>query len=108
MAFRQTFPNHCQIGVDQLLYGARPGVEESMPMKIRLHQNDLPAGLELGPAVAIDTETLGLNPGRDRLCLVQLSSGDDSAHLVQFRRDQYAAPNLKRLLADPKVLKLYH
>jgi len=77
-------------------------------MKIRLHHNDLPAGLELGPSVAIDTETLGLNPGRDRLCLVQLSSGDDSAHLVQFRRDQYAAPNLKRLLADPKVLKLYH
>jgi ribonuclease D len=81
---------------------------ESDGMKIRLHQNDLPAGLELGPAVAIDTETLGLNPGRDRLCLVQLSSGDDGAHLVQFRRDQYAAPNLKRLLADPKVLKLYH
>jgi len=81
---------------------------ESDGMKIRLHQNDLPAGLELGPLVAIDTETLGLNPGRDRLCLVQLSSGDDSAHLVQFRRDQYAAPNLKRLLADPKVLKLYH
>jgi ribonuclease D len=81
---------------------------ESDGMKIRLHQNDLPAGLELGPTVAIDTETLGLNPGRDRLCLVQLSSGDDSAHLVQFRRDQYAAPNLKRLLADPKVLKLYH
>src|SRR5258706_425766 len=77
-------------------------------MKIRLHQNDLPDGVELGPLVAIDTETLGLNPGRDRLCLVQLSSGDGSAHLVQFRRDQYAAPNLKRLLADPKVLKLYH
>src|SRR5882757_6190935 len=81
---------------------------ESDGMKIRLHQHDLPDGVDLGPLVAIDTETLGLNPGRDRLCLVQLSSGDGSAHLVQFRRDQYAAPNLKRLLADPKVLKLYH
>jgi ribonuclease D len=58
--------------------------------------------------VAVDTETLGLNPGRDRLCLVQLSSGDGSAHLVQFARDEYQAPNLKRLLADPNVLKLYH
>lgn len=56
----------------------------------------------------MDTETLGLNPGRDRLCLVQLSAGDGSAHLVQFRRDRYEAPNLKRLLSDPNVLKLYH
>ena len=77
-------------------------------MKIKLHKGDLPAGLDLGRMVAIDTETLGLNPGRDRLCLVQLSSGDDSAHLVQFARDEYQAPNLKRLLADPTVLKLYH
>jgi len=77
-------------------------------MKIRLHKGDLPDGLQLGPVVAVDTETLGLNPVRDRLCLVQLSSGDGSAHLVQFRRDQYGAPNLKRLLADPNVLKLYH
>jgi ribonuclease D len=58
--------------------------------------------------VAVDTETLGLNPVRDRLCLVQLSAGDGAAHLVQFRRDQYEAPNLKRLLSDPAVLKLYH
>lgn len=77
-------------------------------MKIRLHKGDLPNGLDLGTAVAVDTETLGLNPVRDRLCLVQLSSGDGSAHLVQFRRDAYAAPNLKRLLGDPDVLKLYH
>ena len=77
-------------------------------MKIRLHKGDLPDGLELGPAVAVDTETLGLNPGRDRLCLIQLSAGDGSAHLVQFARDQYEAKNLKRMLTDPKVLKLYH
>jgi ribonuclease D len=77
-------------------------------MKIKLHKGDLPSGLALGPAVAVDTETLGLNPIRDRLCLVQLSSGDGSAHLVQFARDQYDAPNLKRLLADPAVLKLFH
>ena len=77
-------------------------------MKIRLHKGDLPDGLNLGPAVAVDTETLGLNPARDRLCLVQLSSGDGSAHLVQFKRAQYDAPNLKRVLGDPDVLKLYH
>ena len=77
-------------------------------MKIRLHKGDLPDGLHLGPQVAIDTETLGLNPVRDRLCLVQLSAGDGTAHLVQFRRDQYQAPNLKRLLQDRSVLKLYH
>ena len=77
-------------------------------MKIRLHKGDLPDGLNLGTSVAVDTETLGLNPVRDRLCLVQLSSGDGSAHLVQFRRGEYAAPNLKRLLGDPNVLKLYH
>jgi len=77
-------------------------------MKIRLHKGDLPDGLDLGRSVAVDTETLGLNPARDRLCLVQLSSGDGSAHLVQFARDEYQAPNLKRLLSDPNVLKLFH
>jgi ribonuclease D len=77
-------------------------------MKIRLHKDDLPHGLDLGPVVAIDTETLGLVPARDRLCLVQLSAGDGSAHLVQFRRDRYEAPNLKKLLSDASVLKLYH
>jgi ribonuclease D len=77
-------------------------------LKIRLHKDDLPDGLNLGQEIAIDTETLGLNPVRDRLCLVQLSAGDGTAHLVQFSRDTYQAPNLKRLLADPSVLKLYH
>ncbi len=77
-------------------------------MAVELHQDDLPSGLDLGDAVAIDTETLGLNPLRDRLCLVQLSSGDGNAHLVQIAKDPAAAPNLKALLGDPKVLKLFH
>jgi ribonuclease D len=77
-------------------------------LKIKLHKGDLPAGLDLGPVIAVDTETLGLQPQRDRLCLVQLSSGNGEAHLVQFAKDQYAAPNLKRVLENPKVLKLYH
>ena len=77
-------------------------------MKIRLHKDDLPDGLDLGSEIAIDTETLGLNPVRDRLCLVQLSAGDGTAHLVQFSRDNYQAPNLKRLLSDRSVRKLYH
>jgi ribonuclease D len=77
-------------------------------MKIKLHQGDLPDGLDLGPIVAIDTETLGLNPFRDRLCLAQLSAGDGVCHAVQFGAGRYDAPNLKRLLADPKVTKLFH
>ncbi|HJR56732.1 MAG TPA: ribonuclease D [Rhizomicrobium sp.] len=77
-------------------------------MKIKLYQNDLPDGLDLGPLVAIDTETLGLNPFRDRLCLAQLSGGDGVCHAVQFAAGAYDAPNLKRLLADPKVTKLFH
>ncbi len=77
-------------------------------MKIKLYQNDLPDGLDLGSLVAIDTETLGLNPHRDRLCLAQLSAGDGICHAVQFSGGQYHAPNLKRLLADPKVTKLFH
>jgi ribonuclease D len=77
-------------------------------LKTKLHKNDLPDGLDLGPIVAIDSETLGLNPIRDRLCLVQLSAGDGVCHAVQFERGAYAAPNLKRLLADPKALKLFH
>ena len=77
-------------------------------MKIHLHKGDLPAGLDLGRLVAIDTETLGLNPNRDRLCLAQLSAGDNVCHAVQFSADQYAAPNLKKLLADPAVTKLFH
>jgi ribonuclease D len=77
-------------------------------MPIELHAGDLPDGLSLGPCVAIDTETMGLNPVRDRLCLVQLSAGDGNCHMVQFRRGDYDAPNLKRMLADPDTLKLFH
>ena len=77
-------------------------------MKIKLHKNDLPDGLDLGPNVAVDSETLGLNPNRDRLCLVQLSSGDGTAHLVQFADRKYDAPNLKKLLNDRAVTKLFH
>lgn len=77
-------------------------------MTITLHERDLPDGLELGPVVAIDTETMGLDPRRDRLCLVQLSAGDGDAHLVQIARRQRRAPNLARLLRDRKVVKLFH
>ena len=77
-------------------------------MKIHLHQGDLPNGLDLGKLVAIDTETLGLNPHRDRLCLAQLSAGDGVCHAVQFKAGRYDAPNLKRLLGDPSVTKLFH
>ncbi len=77
-------------------------------MTIHIYQNDLPDSLELGSIVAIDCETMGLNPHRDRLCLVQLSGGDGDAHLVQISPDQTEAPNLTRLLADPAVLKLFH
>jgi len=77
-------------------------------MTITLHQGDLPDGLSFGNIVAIDTETLGLRPHRDRLCLVQLSSGDGTAHLVQLKQGRYEAPNLKKLLADPAVTKLFH
>ncbi|HWK32485.1 MAG TPA: ribonuclease D [Hyphomicrobium sp.] len=75
---------------------------------VTLHLGDLPAGLNFGSSVAIDTETLGLNVNRDRLCLVQLSAGDGSAHLVQFDGSDYSAPNLKALLTDPAVLKIFH
>lgn len=75
---------------------------------ITLHRGDLASDVDLGPIVAIDTETLGLNPHRDRLCLVQLSSGDGRAHLVQIDRHKFEAPNLKALLADRSVTKLFH
>ncbi len=77
-------------------------------MAIELYQGDLPDGVDFGDSVAIDTETLGLNPQRDRLCLMQLSSGDGSAHLVQFKAGDYDAPNLKKLLCDDAVTKLFH
>lgn len=77
-------------------------------MSVELYQGDIPAGLDFGQAVAIDTETLGLNPLRDRLCLVQLSSGDGNAHLVQLAEGAYEAPNLKTLLTDTGVMKILH
>jgi ribonuclease D len=77
-------------------------------MSITLHRGDLPDGLELGDMVAVDSETMGLHPGRDRLCVVQLSAGDGTAHLVQLAPGDYAAPNLRRLLGDPARLKLFH
>lgn len=73
-----------------------------------LYQNDLPDDLDLGSVVAIDSETMGLLPHRDRLCVIQLSSGDGNAHLVQISQDQTEAPNLCKMLADPEVLKLFH
>lgn len=77
-------------------------------MTISLHKGDLPADIDFGSSVAIDTETMGLNPKRDRLCLVQLSSGDGSAHIVQFAQNDYNAPNLKKLLTNEKVTKIFH
>jgi ribonuclease D len=77
-------------------------------MTNKVYQNDLPDGLDLGSMVAIDCETMGLHPHRDRLCVVQLSAGDGHAHLVQIARGQTEAPNLTRLLEDPDVLKLFH
>ena len=77
-------------------------------MANHLYQGDLPDGLDLGPSVAIDCETMGLNPHRDRLCLIQMSGGDGECHLVQVKQGQTSAPNLERMLADPNVLKLFH
>ncbi|MEL6799627.1 MAG: ribonuclease H-like domain-containing protein [Pseudomonadota bacterium] len=77
-------------------------------MANHLYQGDLPDGLDLGPVVAIDCETMGLNPHRDRLCVVQMSGGDGEAHMVQVGKGQAEAPNLCAMLADPRVLKLFH
>ncbi len=77
-------------------------------MAIIFHEGDLPLGLSFGDTVAIDTETMGLNPHRDRLCLAQLSAGDGDAHLVRFRKNAYDAPNLKALMTDRNVTKLFH
>ena len=77
-------------------------------MKYYLHKNDIPNDLHLGQIVSLDTETMGLNILRDRLCLVQLCSGNGEAHLVQIENDQNCSPNLIKLLTDQKVLKLFH
>jgi ribonuclease D len=77
-------------------------------MSITQHEQDLPPGLDFRSSVAVDTETMGLNPLRDRLCLVQLSAGDGTCHLVRFRDRDYHAPNLARLLTDPAIDKVFH
>ncbi len=77
-------------------------------MSVKLYRGDLPSDFNPGSSVAIDTETLGLKPARDKLCLVQISTGDGNAVLVQMDRSNYHAPNLKALLANPKVLKIFH
>lgn len=77
-------------------------------MTIFLHKNDLPAEIKFSDSIAIDSETMGLNILRDRLCLVQISAGDGDAHLVQFEAGKYDAPNLKKILTDKKLLKLFH
>ena len=77
-------------------------------MALHLHRGDLPKDLDLGPMVAVDSETMGLDPRRDRLCLVQLSAGDGDHHLVQFAAGKYQAPRLKAMLTDPDVTKLFH
>src|SRR5512132_1214516 len=92
------------------------GVVNLRDVHIQLHTGDLPAGVSIGESVAVDTETTGLNPHRDRLCLVQLSGGDGVCHLVHFPPEPgaggacaaYAAPNLKAVLADERILKLFH
>ncbi|EET47206.1 ribonuclease D [Thalassobium sp. R2A62] len=77
-------------------------------MANHLYQNDLPDGLDLGPVVAIDCETMGLNPHRDRLCVIQMSGGDSNAHIIQVSKGQTEAPNLTAMLTNPDVLKLFH
>ncbi len=77
-------------------------------MKIHFHEGDLPGGVDFGKSVAIDTETMGLNPLRDGLCLAQLSGGDGHCHVVRFDRKTYNAPHMVRLLADPEVTKIFH
>ena len=77
-------------------------------MANHLHEGDLPSGLSFGASVAVDSETMGLRLGRDPLCVVQLSAGDGDAHVLRLNRPGYDCPNLKRLLADPAVLKIFH
>lgn len=89
-------------------FARRHSRREGNEMTNHLYKNDLPDGLNLGPIVAIDCETMGLNPHRDRLCVVQLSGGDGHAHIVQIDKGQTEAPNLAALLTNPDVLKLFH
>jgi ribonuclease D len=77
-------------------------------LTIELYQGDLPDGLDFGDSVAVDTETMGLNPYRDRLCLIQMSAGDGNCHIVQFRQGEYDAPNVRALLSNPAVTKIFH
>lgn len=78
------------------------------PVDIKLYHNDLPPGIDFGDTIAVDTETQGLSLIRDRLCVVQISSGDGICHLVQFTGDDFAAPNLKALMTDSNVTKVFH
>ena len=87
---------------------ARPRAMTGPQTTIRFHEGDLPAGADFGAAVAVDTETMGLNPHRDRLCVVQLSRGDGSADVVRIARSQTRAPNLEALLVNPNVVKIFH
>ncbi len=77
-------------------------------MTIFFHKNDLPDTINFSSAVAIDTETMGLNITRDRLCLIQLSNGDGNAHIVQFTKENYQAPNLKKILSNESLQKIFH
>ena len=100
-----TMEENCNIpvpGVDP------PGAGMECSVTNHLYKGDLPDGLDMGPVVAIDCETMGLNPHRDRLCVVQMSGGDGNTHIVQVAIGQTEAPNLCRMLEDPKVLKLFH
>ena len=85
-----------------------PKLTKREPELIELHRGDIPSNVSFGDSVAVDTETQGLDLGRDRLCVVQLSGGDGVCHLIQIRADEYDAPNLKSLLADTGVTKIFH
>jgi ribonuclease D len=88
--------------------GLNTYIQKDDPLANHLYQNDLPDGLNMGPVVAIDCETMGLNPHRDRLCLIQMSGGDGNTHIVQVGIGQTEAPNLCAMLEDAQVLKLFH
>ena len=79
-----------------------------MTINIKLHKNDLPDDLDLGNVIAVDGEFMGLNVGRDPLCLIQVSSGNNDAHIIQLDRENYHAPNLVKMLNDEKIIKIFH